>query len=311
MKNRQIETAAIIGAGAVGAYFIAGLSETMGDRFFVIAEGARRQRLLQNGITINGVHRIPNVRTSEEAGPVDLLLIATKYDALREALPTIQKMTGPGTIVLSTLNGVNSEEIVAEVIDERQLLYSFMFISSQREGNEIRFDPEITKGLVIGEKIPHFGNSERANAVKDLMDAADIRCRISQEIVREQWQKYGLNISSNLPQAILGVGYGAYIDSEHVLYLHDRLFEEVIAVAKAYGIDVAYEGCIRGRSVDSAQWSTLQDLNAHRHTEIEMFAGVLMQKARQANIPVPFTEYSYHAIKALEEKNDGKFDYKD
>jgi 2-dehydropantoate 2-reductase len=40
-----------------------------------------------------------------------------------------------------------------------------------------------------------------------------------------------------------------------------------------------------------------------------MFAGVLMEKARQAGVSVPYTEYTYHAIKALEEKNDGKFEY--
>ena len=53
-----------------------------------------------------------------------------------------------------------------------------------------------------------------------------------------------------------------------------------------------------------------QDLDAGRHTEIDMFAGVLMEKAKSVGISVPFTEYTYHAIKAIEEKNDGKFNYR-
>lgn len=40
-----------------------------------------------------------------------------------------------------------------------------------------------------------------------------------------------------------------------------------------------------------------------------MFAGVLMEKAKSVGISVPFTEYTYHAIKAIEEKNDGRFVY--
>lgn len=30
---------------------------------------------------------------------------------------------------------------------------------------------------------------------------------------------------------------------------------------------------------------------------------------RELGIPTPYNEYTYHMIKALEEKNDGKFDY--
>ena len=66
----------------------------------------------------------------------------------------------------------------------------------------------------------------------------------------------------------------------------------------------------RGSAVaPSARYSTLQDLDAGRHTEIDMFSGALMRMGRELGIPVPYNEFTYHMIKALEEKNDGKFDY--
>ena len=40
-----------------------------------------------------------------------------------------------------------------------------------------------------------------------------------------------------------------------------------------------------------------------------MFLKVLIQKAAEHGLSVPYAEYTYHAIKALEEKNQGKFDY--
>ena len=40
-----------------------------------------------------------------------------------------------------------------------------------------------------------------------------------------------------------------------------------------------------------------------------MFLGVLMRKAAEAGVSVPVSETVYHIIKALEEKNDGRFDY--
>ena len=38
--------------------------------------------------------------------------------------------------------------------------------------------------------------------------------------------------------------------------------------------------------------------------------GALMRMGKELGIPTPYNEYTYHMIKALEEKNDGKFDYR-
>ena len=305
----EIKKVALLGAGAVGAYFIPGLMRTLGDDFCVVAEGRRAERLRTEGLVINDKLYIPTVKTPQEARGADLLLIAAKYDGLKEAFPDIKTIVADNTIVISTMNGIDSEELLAEVIGEEHILYGFMFIASERTGNHIRFNYEKTRGLVFGEKNPGADSSEREKAVASLLDSAGIRCRISKEIVREQWQKYILNVGNNLPQAILGVGYGAYCDSAHVLALHDRLFEEVTEVAKAYGIPLQYVVDEKGAFPDAARFSTLQDLDAGRHTEVEMFAGVLIKKAKEKGISVPFAEFAYHALKALEEKNDGLFDY--
>lgn len=37
--------------------------------------------------------------------------------------------------------------------------------------------------------------------------------------------------------------------------------------------------------------------------------GALMRMGKELGIPTPYNEYTYHMIKALEEKKDGKFDY--
>ena len=90
------------------------------------------------------------------------------------------------------------------------------------------------------------------------------------------------------------------------------LRRELEAVAAAKGIDIskAYASSGHGSAVPaSARYSTLQDIDAGRHTEIDMFSGALIRMGKELGIPVPYNEYTYHIIKALEEKNDGKFDY--
>ena len=41
----------------------------------------------------------------------------------------------------------------------------------------------------------------------------------------------------------------------------------------------------------------------------DMFSGALMRMGKELGIPTPYNEYTYHIIKAIEEKNDGLFDY--
>ena len=69
-----INRVAIIGAGAIGSYFIAGLSEKLGENLWVIAEGDRRERLQKNGIVINGNMMPLHVKTAREAANPRLLL---------------------------------------------------------------------------------------------------------------------------------------------------------------------------------------------------------------------------------------------
>ena len=69
-------------------------------------------------------------------------------------------------------------------------------------------------------------------------------------------------------------------------------------------------GVHRQRAGDpTARYSTLQDIDAKRHTEIDMFSGALMRMGKELGIPTPYNEYTYHMIKAIEEKNDGRFNY--
>ena len=94
--------------------------------------------------------------------------------------------------------------------------------------------------------------------------------------------------------------------------ISDGLRRELEAIASAKGIDISKAAASSGHGSavpPSARYSTLQDLDAGRHTEIDMFSGALMRMGQELGIPTPYNEYTYHMIKALEEKNDGKFDY--
>ena len=306
----KIKTVAVLGAGAVGSYVIWGLSGRKDIRLGVIAEGERAQRL-KNGCTINGTVYHPEVWTPQEANGVDLLIVSLKYGALPGAMESIHRIIGKNTTVMSLMNGVDSEELIAREIGDSHMIYSVIKVASHKEGNGYCFNPETTIGIIFGEiSVPY--QSERVQALEALFADTGLHYRSTEYIREEMWSKFRLNVCNNLPQAILGAGVGCYRDSIHMKAISDGLRKELEAIAAAKKIDISKSSASssHGSAVPpSARYSTLQDLDAGRHTEIDMFSGALIRMGRELGIPTPYNEYTYHIIKALEEKNDGKFDY--
>ena len=310
-KIMKITSVAVLGAGAVGSYVIWGLSNREDIKLGVIAEGERKERLSHRGCAINGKDYHPEVWTPEEAKGVDFLIVSLKYGALQGVLENIGKIVGKDTIVMSLMNGVDSEEIIAGQIGKSHILPAVIKVASHREKDGYHFDPETTIGIIFGEYEAPY-ESERVKAVKELFADTGINYRSTEYAIEEVWCKFRLNVCNNLPQAILGAGVGCYRDSEHMRAIQTGLKKELEAVAEAKGIDISKADRMSGRGSAGppmARYSTLQDLDAGRHTEIDMFSGALMRMGKELGIPTPYNEYTYHMIKALEEKNDGRFSY--
>ena len=165
----EIRSAALIGAGAVGSFIAYALTGKKDIDFCIVADGARKERLERDGILVNNkketVTLRPRVCTPEEAKGVELLLVAVKYTALDGVLEDIRTICAPGTVVLSLLNGIDSEEKIAQVIDPSQIVYSLMRVSSERRKNEegrdvVTFDPAIKWGI-YRDQVGHLSGRER------------------------------------------------------------------------------------------------------------------------------------------------------
>lgn len=307
----KIQSVAVLGAGAVGSYVIWGLSHKKDIRLGVIAEGERADRLKKGGCRINDEVYRPEVWSPQEAEDVDLLIVSLKYGSLPEALESIKTIVGEHTTVMSLMNGVDSEELIAEQVGDDRVLRSLIKVASHKEENGYYFNPETTLGIIFGELAAPF-DSERVQAIESLFADTGIHFRSTEFIREEIWGKFRLNVCNNLPQAILGAGVGCYSDSTHMKVISDGLRRELEQIALAKGIDMSKMAGTSGRGSAvpaSARYSTLQDLDAGRHTEIDTFSGALMRMGEELGIPTPYNEYTYHMIKALEEKNDGLFDY--
>ena len=151
-------------------------------------------------------------------------------------------------------------------------------------------------------------------AVKEVLERCDIPYVIRKDMLNGLWFKYMCNVGENLTCALLGIPFGAYVKSKEASAIRVEAMEEVRAVAKAKGIIITQEQLddqyeTIKRIPPQNKPSTLQDIEAGKKTEIEMFAGEMVRMGEELGVATPICRLFLNGIKVLEQKNDGLFQF--
>lgn len=308
---KDIKKVTLIGLGAMGVFFAPRISEKLGADFRILADGARKERLERKGVTVNTInYRFPIITPDVEGDPADLVIIAVKGYDLEQAIKDIRNQVGKDTIILSVLNGVESEKQVAAVYGEEHVLYSYMRISIVMKDGKTEFDPH--KGSI------HFGDlkndpehySENVLAVKNLFDLCGIDYKVDADMLKGIWFKFMCNVAENMTCAMFGVPFGAFQKSDDANYFRHKAMWEVIHIANKLGIDIGQNEIDRqehtiGRLPYENKPSTLQDLEAGKHTEVAMFAGTVVRLGKELGVETPVCECFLHGIHLIEDRMFG------
>jgi 2-dehydropantoate 2-reductase len=306
----EIKKVSLIGMGAAGAFFAPRLYNWLdkGD-FRIICDGFRKERIAKYGITVNGIkYDFPIITPNKKGDPADLIIIATKITDLDQAIKDIKNQVGEHTIILGIQNGLDTEERIAKVYGWDHMLYSYVRMSIDMVNGHTDYNP--SKGCIyFGEK-ENYTYSEKVLAVKALFDECHIAYQINDDMIHGLWYKFLANVSESVPCALVRVPYGAYRESEHLNAIRLAAMEEVIAIAKAKGIEFSEHEIEEENNLVMTirydyQSSLHHDLKAKHHTEIESFSGTVVRFGKEMGIPTPVNSVIYHAIKAIEEHNDG------
>lgn len=309
---KKIEKVTLIGLGAMGVFFAPRISGKLGANFRILASGARKERLLQKGVTVNGInYHFPIVTPDVEGDPADLVIIAVKGYDLPQAILDIRNQVGPDTIILSVLNGVESEKQVAEAYGWEHLLYSYMRVSIVMKDGKTDFNPDL--GVIrFGEAKNDPENlSEKVLAVKELLDSCDIKNKVDDDMLKGIWFKFMCNVAENMTCAMFGVPFGAFQKSDDANYFRNAAMWEVIRIANKLGVDIGQSEIDRqnhtlGRIPYNNKPSTLQDLENGKHTEVDMFAGTVVRLGKELGVETPICEMFYHGIRLIEAKMFGE-----
>jgi 2-dehydropantoate 2-reductase len=172
-----------------------------------------------------------------------------------------------------------------------------------REGNNITQDG--TGEIVFGIKSPELTQKSDVELVKNFFDSAKINYETPEDMMRAYWLKFMLNVSSNQPSAILRLTFGQMQSNEKFLQLFKKIIEEVRQIAQAEGVkntDTMYEEALEAfkRMIPDGKTSMLQDVEAGRKTEVEIFAGTMVELGKKHNIPTPYNQVLKDLIEIID-----------
>lgn len=302
----EIKTIAIVGSGAVGAYYGARLSAgTDATVSFLMRRDLEAVR--KAGLQIKSVDGdfildpASAFSRTDEIGPVDLVIVAlktTSNEALPDLLPPLMKT---GTRLLTLQNGLGNEEYLQSCFPEHPVLGGLCFVCINRG------EPGVIHHLAHGRvEMGEMTGSHSAEHVHALFSKAGLDARLLPNLGLARWRK----LIWNIPFNGLSIAEGC-IDTEKILANPSMvarvrtLMHEVIAAAAAFGyeIDPSFaEGNIKGTAEMGAyRPSSLIDFEAGQSVEVEPIWGEPLRRAKEKGIAMPELEHLYQQICAAVE----------
>lgn len=304
---KEIKNVLICGIGAVGSIYANRINDYNSESLRILVDKDRLDNYNKNPKIFNGkpLH-FKYVLPDSKDFKADLIIIATKFDGLFDAIKNIKNFINDDTIILSLLNGVTSEELIAEKYGWKHTLLSyFIGHSAMREGNNITHDGVGT--VVFGVKDKNQTDAEDVESVKNYFDKVGLDYKTPEDMHRSLWLKYMLNVSSNQPSAILKMTFGDMQSNKKFMSFFSEIINEVQMIAKAEGVkntDTMIDEAVTifNKMIPEGKTSMLQDVEAGRKTEVDMFAGTMIELGQKHNIPTPYNQVMKDMIEIIHEK---------
>lgn len=296
----MIRSVAFAGIGSVGAIYAELAVRCEEIPCFAIVRDKVSYQTRQ--VSVNDVLMPIQLKTPEEGVPVDLVIVAVKWHALGDVLEQIAPFVAQDTVILSLLNGVNSEAVIARRFPQAHVILAMCSgIDSNRQGRAVRMN---RRGKIV------FGETDGSISgdvlrVQRYFDLTGIPYEVAEDMQHQMWWKLMVNVGMNQISAVYDLDYeGVRSNSEVMAQMH-RAQREVIAVANAQGIALderdieKWDRQLAGLSCHGLS-STLQDIRARRKTEVELYGEEVCRRGKVLGIETPENEKLVNAIHAIE-----------
>ncbi len=305
---KEIKNVAVLGAGAIGAVYASKFFDTPLFSTVLVARDARYDRLKADGLVINGKrYSMPVVHPGKPITPVDLIIVALKNYSLPEAIHDLENLVSDETTIISVMNGLSSEEYLGAVYGMDKVLYAIVVaIGALREGNSVTYT---NPGKIYFGEADNSHPSQRVLGVQEAFERAGLVCEIPTDMIRMLWWKFMVNVGINQASAVMRAPNGVFQSSPDAQTLMENLMREVLMLAQPVGVNLGEQDlddwyAFLKTLSPRAKTSMLQDIEARRKTEVEFFAGKVVELGKNYGIPTPVNQTVLSIIRVLEEYRD-------
>jgi 2-dehydropantoate 2-reductase len=269
---------------------------------------ARREEhahaLNEEGLRVSGRSDLTSsVRAATDPGELpepELAIVATKGT---ELAAVAERLEGhwERAAVMTVQNGLGAEEF----FPGRRVISAVTFMSGTRHADthvEYILDTETWLGP--------YGDTPYAlvEETAELIVASGLKAQPFEDLRPAQWSKLIFNATVNTVAALTGLPHDSHFaEREHLGDLGHLVFdlvEEGKRVAGAAGVELhedPWEMNVLATKRGSRHYpSMLEDVEAHRPTEIDQITGALVREAERLGVPVPLHAAMYRLVKARE-----------
>jgi 2-dehydropantoate 2-reductase len=298
--------ACVVGAGAIGSLFAAHLA-TIGEVVVLTRRDDHARALNREGLRVSGRHDF-TAHVTAAADPRDLPdfdvgIVATKATGLEDAAEALAGRF-PGATMMTVQNGLGAEEAMRRH-GRWQLVSAVTFMSGTKHS-----DTHVEYILDTPTWLGPYGDTpfERVEEIAQALVDSGLKAEALPDLLPAQWSKLIFNATVNGVSALTGLPHDAHFATERadsdLGHLVHELVDEGKRVAAAADVELhddPWEMNVLATKRGSAHYpSMLEDVEAHRPTEVELINGALVREAARCGVDAPLHTALYRLVKARE-----------
>lgn len=301
---------AVVGLGATGTVLAAALLGKYPETVMVGRNPDAGDIFLSRGLRVSGVinyqaavkNFIANIMALKNFDP-DLIFLATKTFHLESLLTELEAVYRPGTKIISTQNGLGTEDLVADKFGKdsvyRMSLNYGASLKSIGEAETAFFNPPNHLGGLVPE------NSALGAEIAATLTDSGLETVFVDDIKHFVWKKMIMKCTMASICAVTDKTIKGALEFSPTREIADACFQEALAVAKAMGYDLGPDYLDQAlgylAKVGVHRDSMCNDIDNKAPTEIDFLGAKIVEYARQKNIATPHYVTMTNMVRAIED----------
>ncbi|MBW7857447.1 MAG: 2-dehydropantoate 2-reductase [Leptonema sp. (in: Bacteria)] len=299
---------AVIGAGAVGAYYGSKLQKAGSLVQYQSNTMSKTKRL--NVKSVRGNYSLPVevFANSNQMKPADVVIVTIKVLPSIDLKSLIEPVLKQKSTILILQNGINQDEKYDRLFKKFKpvILGGLPFTCISRL-NQSTIQHVDYGSIQIAPLHQNKVDIQKAKQLTDLCNKADIDTSYRGDLRKARYEKLLWNVAYNTLSVILNSTTDAMVNNDEVANLSLRLMNEVTQIAAAENIKISGKTCIamleRTRNMAPYKTSMLLDYESKRPMEIDLILGELIRMAKKRKISLPHIQMTYDLLQFLDRQN--------